>query len=100
MHADPSGESGLRLSLRRRSMFGSEVLEIGIGVIFLFLFVSLIATALREGIEAWFKTRAADLERGIVELLNDPNTVQKFYSHPLISSLYGGQYESSKKEGR
>lgn len=84
-------------------MFGSEVLEVGIGMALVFLFASLIATALRELIEAALKTRGADLERGILEMLpsppspgeGGPSLVRDFYKHPLISSLFGGTYKSS-----
>ena len=46
-------------------MFGSQILEVAIGVIFVFILVSIICSAIREGIEAWLKTRAAFLEHGI-----------------------------------
>jgi hypothetical protein len=39
-------------------MFGSEALEVAIGIIFVYILVSIICTAIREGIEAWLKTRA------------------------------------------
>src|SRR5215207_1618164 len=78
-------------------MFGSVVLEVGIGVILLFLFVSLICTAAMEGIKSLLKMRAVDLERGIRELLNDRDgtkgIVAVLYQHPLIYSLFGGEYK-------
>ncbi len=40
-------------------MFGSTVLEVSVGIIFVFLLVSILCTAIREGIETWLKTRAA-----------------------------------------
>lgn len=52
-------------------MFGSQMLEVAIGVIFVFVLVGILCFAIREGIEAWLKTRAAFLERGIRELLHD-----------------------------
>jgi hypothetical protein len=72
-------------------MFGSWVLEVAIGLIFVFLLFSTICAALREGIEAWTKTRAAYLERGVRELLHDNagnGLAKEFYEHPLIYSLY------------
>ena len=54
-------------------MFGSEILEVAVGLALLFLIVSLICTAAREGLEAIMRTRAMDLERGIRELLDDPD---------------------------
>ncbi len=76
-------------------MFGSEILEVAIGVIFVFLLVSVICTAIREGMESFLKTRAAFLERGIREMLHDRGAVgiaRTFYTHPLINSLYADNY--------
>jgi hypothetical protein len=76
-------------------MFGSEILEVAIGVIFVFLLVSVICTAIREGMESFLKTRAAYLEHGIREMLHDRGAVgiaRSFFTHPLINSLYAGNY--------
>lgn len=80
-------------------MFGSNILDIAIGMIFVYLLLSLICSAANEIIEGWLKNRATDLERGIRELL-DPNSkvandniVAKIYKHPLINGLYKGLYE-------
>jgi hypothetical protein len=54
-------------------MFNSPVLEVAIGMLFFYLLLSLICTALNELIEAWLKNRAYDLERGIRKLLDDPD---------------------------
>ena len=77
-------------------MFGSVILEVAIGIIFVFLLVSVITTAVREGIESWLKTRAAFLEHGIREMLHDRYAVgiaRSFYTHPLINALYSGDYD-------
>lgn len=81
-------------------MFGSDVLEVVVGVVFLFLFASLIATALRELIEARLKTRSRELYDGIAELVGGrtladgaPNpAVTAFYQHPVIAALYKGAH--------
>lgn len=83
-------------------MLGSHALEVGIGLALLFLFVSLICTAIREMIEAVLKSRAMDLERGIRTLLNDKTGTgfaQTFWAHPLISSLFAGDYDPRKLTG-
>lgn len=80
-------------------MFGSRILEVAIGIVFVFLVVSIICSAIREVIEAWRKSRAAYLEHGIRELLHDPGGVglaRAIYEHPLISGLYGGNYIEGK----
>jgi hypothetical protein len=81
-------------------MFGLGTLDVVIGLIFVYLLLSLICTAASEVVEGWLKTRAKTLEQGIRELLRDgDNTglVEKFYKHPLIFGLYDGTYEAAKK---
>jgi hypothetical protein len=84
-------------------MFGSKILDVAIGVIFVYILVSIICSAVREGIEAWLKTRAAYLEYGIRELLRDGKNgtglVTAFYNHPLIFSLFGGDYTPADMAG-
>lgn len=77
-------------------MFGSDVLEVAIGLIFVYLLLSVICSAVNETLEAWLKNRGADLERGLRELLHEPDGtgyVQKLYSHPLIYGLFKGDYK-------
>jgi hypothetical protein len=76
-------------------MFGSAILEVAIGVLFVFLLVSIICTAVREGIETLLKTRAAYLERGIREFLGGPAgaaLTQAVYEHPRVYALFRGPY--------
>ena len=68
-------------------MLGSKILEVAIGIIFVFLLVSMICSAIREGLESWLKSRAAFLEQGIREMLHDRDAVgvaRSVYTHPLI----------------
>jgi hypothetical protein len=84
-------------------MFGSEILEVAVGVIFIFLVVGLVCSAIREGIEAWVKSRSAYLEHGIRELLYDregTGLARDMYEHPLIYGLYGGEYKPGKVAAR
>ena len=81
-------------------MWGSAVLEVVIGIAFVYALVSTLCTAVREGIDAWLKTRAAYLEHGIRQLLDDAQgkgLAAALYGHPLIASLYQGQYEAGQK---
>jgi hypothetical protein len=80
-------------------MLGSDILEVSIGVVFVFVLISTICSAIREGIEAWLKTRASYLEFGIRQLLNDPRgngITKQLFDHPLLSGLFVGTYESDK----
>lgn len=78
-------------------MLNSETLEVAIGMAFLFLLMSLICTGIQEWLEGIFKWRAMDLERGVRTLLNDPDgtLTSLVYKHPLVFSLFQGDYEKS-----
>lgn len=87
----PSGTR--RQSIAREvSVFGSNVLEIGIGLIFVYLIVSLVCMAANEALASLFRWRAHNLRAGIRNLLDGPDPArnewaQKFYGHPLIQGL-------------
>lgn len=76
-------------------MFGSAILDVAIGLFLVYVVLSLISSAAREGIEAWLGTRSAHLEAGIRQLLHDPKgkgLAQQLYGHPMISGLFDGSY--------
>ena len=80
-------------------MFGSQILDVALGIILIFLISSLIASAVREAIEAKVKARAVFLERGIRELLDgksETDFTTRFYEHPLIYSLFQGEYTTDE----
>ncbi len=71
-------------------MLGSAILEVGIGITFIYLFLSLIGTAINEFISGVFKLRSKNLEEGIRSILNDPDgkgLAKEFYDHPLVNGL-------------
>jgi len=68
-------------------LLGSTLLEVGIGVIFVYLLLSLLCSAFSELIEAFAKHRARDLEIGIGKLLSDPGLAEAFFNHPLVKPL-------------
>lgn len=76
-------------------MWSSTVLDVAIGLIFVFLLVSVLCASIREGLEAWMKTRASYLEQGIFQMLNDKALVKSVYEHPLVFGLYEGEYNTS-----
>jgi hypothetical protein len=85
---------------------GFPLLDVAIGLIFVYLLLSLICSSLNEGLESILRNRAIDLEAGIRRLLADEdgswwasflpwvNSIKKasitreFYSHPLIRNLF------------
>lgn len=82
-------------------MFGSWILDVAIGLIVVFILFSTICATVREGLDAWLKTRAAFLERGIRELLNDRDgqgLSKSLYEHPLVFGLFCGDYNRGKQK--
>jgi hypothetical protein len=83
-------------------IFGSTMLEVAIGLIFVYLLMSLLCSAFSELINALFRLRAKDLEKGIARLLDDSfnadGTVKtgtdgssklsdRFFKNPLVVGL-------------
>jgi len=68
-------------------MFGSVMLEVAIGLIFVYLILSLICMTVNEWIAALWKMRSKTLEHGIYSMLNCNNLVQEVYAHPVIQGL-------------
>jgi len=69
-------------------MFSSTILDVAIGLGFVFLVISLVASAVTEAIASLFKLRSSTLLTGVQTLLNDPNgtgLVKDLYSHALIN---------------
>ncbi len=79
-------------------MFGSALLDVAIGMVFVFLLLSLICSAFNELLETRLKNRASDLEKGIKGLLGaNTGLVDKLYNHGLIFSLFRGTYAEASK---
>jgi hypothetical protein len=74
-------------------MFGSEILEVAVGLFFVYLILSLVSSAVREWIESMTKSRATDLARGVALLLQNPKLTEAVYNHPLVGGLYEGEYQ-------
>ena len=71
-------------------MFGSTILDVAVAIVFIYLLVSLVVSAINELIAAVLKSRAKNLVQGIQALLQDPSQagwVARLYEHPLIESL-------------
>ena len=95
-------------------MFGSTILDVAVGMIFVYLLIALIVTSLSELIAAALKWRSKNLAEGIHKLLGSvpsplgpgaspgetsggqPKTLKELlYEHPLIKSLYRGPHGPS-----
>jgi beta-lactamase superfamily II metal-dependent hydrolase len=75
-------------------MFGSGILDVTIGLILLYLVLSLVASAVNEAIAALLRSRARFLREGISSLLGGRLT-DAFYGHPLLRSLKKGDRNPS-----
>lgn len=71
-------------------MFGSEVLEIAVGLALTYGLLAILCTALTEYFSRLVGLRSNTLKKGIRNLLDDPDgtgLAREFYDHPLIKSL-------------
>ncbi|PTR17424.1 MULTISPECIES: PspA/IM30 family protein [unclassified Nitrosospira] len=80
-------------------MFGSSILEAAIALIFVYLLLSLMCTALNEGIASLIQKRGKNLFEGIKNLLNDPTftgLAQQVYNHGLVGGISQNAANPSK----
>ncbi len=68
-------------------MFGSAILEVIVGLAFVYFVLSVIASHLTELVAGRLGWRGADLEQGIRTLLADPNLADSVWQHALITGL-------------
>jgi hypothetical protein len=78
-------------------MFGSSIIDIAIGMVFIYLLLSLICSAANELIERYSRKRGTDLENGLKEMLRSDDLVKMVYEHPLVYSLYSKPYVPGAK---
>ena len=68
-------------------MFGSQVIEVAAGLVFVYLLLSIACSGLKEFVARIFNMRANTLETAIQNMLADPSNVlaTKLFQHPLIA---------------
>ena len=71
-------------------MFGFPILEVAIGLSFIYLLLSLICTTVNETIATLTRRRSKVLEKAITNIVGDPKLKNELYSHPVIKSLSEG----------
>jgi hypothetical protein len=93
-------------------LFGSTVLDVAVGLIFVYLLLAIICTSLNEWIAGILGLRAKNLELGIRQLLDrqpgpakpgDPAAastnkdwlIAEFYKHPLVTGMKKGDEHPS-----
>lgn len=72
----------------------SAIIEVAIGIVFIWIVLSLATIQLQEWISSGLRKRASDLEGSIREMLADPNLTAYFYDHPIIRGI------TAKKGGK
>jgi hypothetical protein len=65
----------------------SNIVDIAIGITFVFAVLSIIASALTEAISTVLSLRAVTLRQAIERLLKDRVMTEKVYRHPLVDGL-------------
>jgi hypothetical protein len=68
-------------------MAGLPVLDVAIGLVFVYLLLALLCTTVNELIATVVKRRASFLDKGLKRLLGSDELKRLFYEHPLVSSL-------------
>jgi hypothetical protein len=71
-------------------VFDSIFIDVAIGIVFIYLLLSLVCTSISELIAQILAIRSRTLEKSIQNLLSDPEAeglAAKFYDHPLITGL-------------
>jgi len=76
----------------------SGILDVAIGLVFVYLLLSLICSALTEIMENWFfRCRGKKLYQGLNELFGGSSDfLKEFYQNPLIYGLYQGDLNLDK----
>jgi len=90
-------------------MFGSTALDVGIGIVLVYLLLSIVVTSAKEGVATLFHHRGKFLSGGIEKLLNgtapapvnwlkwpfsgpawgsNTGLAQSFFEHPLIRPFW------------
>lgn len=83
-------------------MFGSNILEVAVGVVFVYLLLSLVCTIVNEGIASLINQRGKILIAGIKNLLNDENLsglAQQMYNHGLVVGVSENGSNPKKPNG-
>jgi len=77
-------------------LFNSTVLDVAIGLVFVYLLLAILCTAANEWLAALTKTRAKFLKKGLMQLLDNQPTskdgspdefIKEFFLHPLITGM-------------
>lgn len=71
-------------------MFGSSAIGVAIGLVFVYLLMSMLCSMIREVIAGLLNSRARHLEAAIGRMIADDELRDQFFEHPMIKSLHMG----------
>lgn len=77
-----------------------EILDVIIGLFFVYLLLSLVCTAVNEYIASILNKRGKELIKGIDKLLDDANLRDEFYAHPLIETIFPDRADFVDREAK
>src|SRR5215216_6056016 len=63
------------------------IVEVAIGIVFVWITLSLSTIQIQEWLTTWLDKRAKDMEASIHEMLANPNLKSQLYDHPVIRGL-------------
>ena len=76
-------------------MFGSLMLDVAIGMVLVYLLLSFVAAAVREGVETVLKERSQLSPARRHRAAARPDLTAALFSHPQVSALYRGDYATA-----
>ena len=76
-------------------LFGSTILEVVLGLSFVYLLLSLLCSSINELLAGFLKLRAKDLEKAIRNLLCDDDLATEVLNHPLIKAMGSTRTETA-----
>jgi len=68
-------------------MIGNSILEVAIGMIFIFALLAILVTQINSLVSNLFNLRGKDLKRGIQTLITDNQIQAKLLAHPIIKMV-------------
>lgn len=78
----------------------NTILQVAIGVLFVWVFLAVLTSQIQEWIASIFQWRGHMLEESIARMLSDPELKNKLYNHPLIQGLHSKDGMPSSKKTR
>jgi hypothetical protein len=81
-------QSLLNRKEKEKKMNIGVVVEVAIGVMFVWILLALITSQMSDWVSSWFKWRANMLAESIQNMLSCESLCEDFYKHPLINGLH------------